>query len=138
MIEESLFPESPNLTDTTDELVSYAEISVCDTYRYLLGRQWDIKLPLLGWLILNPSTADTLVDDATIRKCCAFARLLGCGGIMVANLFAFRATDPRELYKHADAVGPENDEAILKMAKECPTIIAAWATTVSCATATPP
>lgn len=63
--------------------------------------------------MLNPSTADALHDDPTIRRLAGypngFAHHWGCGSVMVANLYAWRATDPDELWTAEDPVGPEND-----------------------------
>ena len=47
--------------------------------------------------MLNPSTADAAVDDPTIRRCTGYACREGYGGIFVANVYPFRATDPDEL-----------------------------------------
>ncbi len=89
-----------------------AVISPCGTYRYVLTR----KIPsVLRWvkpalfIMLNPSTADAVQDDPTIRRCISFAEREGCTQLRVVNLFALRATDPRELATHEDPIGPEND-----------------------------
>lgn len=82
-------------------------------YRYRLWRLWDDCAPIMTWVMLNPSTADANADDPTIRKCIGFAKANGHGGIIVVNLFAWRATNPKELSHVADPVGPENDEHIL-------------------------
>jgi len=97
-------------------------------YRYRLWRIWDDSLPLLGWIMLNPSTADADVDDPTIRKCIGFSKRWGWGGIMVTNLFALRATNPKELIGHEDPVGPHNDTFLLAEARACLVTIAAWGT----------
>lgn len=86
-----------------------AVLSDCDRYRYLLGREWDDALPTAVFVMLNPSTADGRRDDPTIRRCLGYARAWDCGSLMVANLYAWRATDPRELWTADDPVGPEND-----------------------------
>lgn len=80
-------------------------------HRYALWRKDDLRGPIATFLMLNPSTADASADDPTIRKCCGFARRWGYSGIWVVNLFAFRATDPRELARHPyeTIVGPDND-----------------------------
>jgi hypothetical protein len=75
---------------------------------------------------LNPSTADEIQDDPTARKCMRFAESWGYGGIIVANLFACRATDPRKLKVVNDPVGPDNDEWLIKLAKKAEIVIAAW------------
>lgn len=49
------------------------------------------------FVMLNPSTADALQDDPTIRRCIAFARGWGYDTLSVRNLFPWRATDPKEL-----------------------------------------
>lgn len=74
-----------------------AVLSDCGLYRYELVRMWDGDLPLMTWLMLNPSTADAKKDDPTIRKCIGFAKRGEFGGILVVNLFAYRATNPLEL-----------------------------------------
>lgn len=85
-----------------------ALISDDGAYRYRLSRYWDHSEPVVTFIMLNPSTADASVDDATIRKCIGFAQRWRCGGIEVGNLFAFRATNPADMKKAADPVGPEN------------------------------
>src|SRR5690349_21188818 len=82
-------------------------------YRYRLDRWWDRALPPLIYIMLNPSTADAERDDATIRVCMGRAKNEGCGGIVVVNLFAYRATKPEDMKRAADPVGPNNDWYIL-------------------------
>lgn len=86
-----------------------AVISPCETYRYELVRIWDASLPLLSVCMVNPSTADHTKNDPTIVKVMEFARRMGYGGVIVINLFAFRATDVDELKTALDPVGPLND-----------------------------
>jgi hypothetical protein len=60
--------------------------------------------------MLNPSVADAMNDDPTIRRCIGFSRDWDCGKLVVLNLFAFRATNPADLKRADDPVGPENRE----------------------------
>lgn len=92
------------------DVLKAAVISDCDAFRYFLARVWDKSLRIMIWVMLNPSTADASLDDPTIRRCAAFARENGYGGIMVVNLFAFRATEPKDMKAAADPVGPDNDD----------------------------
>jgi hypothetical protein len=62
----------------------------------------------MTFVMLNPSTADQLVDDPTIRRCIAFALRWNCGTLQVVNLFAARSTDPKALDGLTDPVGPDN------------------------------
>lgn len=103
-----------------------AEFSADLVYRYRLSRVWDARLPLLGWLMLNPSTADAFRLDPTVTRCVRFAERDGFGGIVVTNLFAFRSTDPRALYSHPEPVGELNDRFIVDAASECATTVVAW------------
>jgi hypothetical protein len=79
--------------------------------------------------MLNPSTADASKDDPTIRRCIGFATREGFGGIIVVNLFAFRATKPEALKDAADPIGPENLAHLQLLA----TSAAAGATPLLCA-----
>lgn len=103
-------------------------ISDCGRYRWFLTRVWDGWLPVLVFVMLNPSTADGYIDDATIRVCIGRAMRMGCGGIEVVNLFAYRATDPLRLLLAADPVGRENDVWIERVVTGPQTqmVIAAW------------
>lgn len=88
-----------------------AIISGCSTYRYSLWRRWSSG-PTAAFIMLNPSTADALIDDPTIRKCIGFAVRWGMGGIVVGNLFAFRATKPEDMKRACAPVGPSNWESL--------------------------
>jgi hypothetical protein len=86
-----------------------ATLSDCGRYRYELWRSWDASLPQLAFVGLNPSTADAQEDDATVRRLVRFARDNGCGSLFMVNLFAYRATDPKDLASCPDPIGPDND-----------------------------
>lgn len=103
-----------------------AIISACGAYRYWLSREWDSTRQHLLFVMLNPSTADALIDDATIRRCVAFARANGFGGLEVVNLFAYRATDPKELRRVPDPVGPVNDTHIAAAAARAGAVCVGW------------
>lgn len=75
---------------------------------------------------LNPSTADATNDDPTIRRCIGYARDWGCDGLCMMNLFAFRATLPKDMKAAEDPVGPENDRTLIFMAEGAEVIVAAW------------
>lgn len=85
-----------------------AVISDCGRYRYRLTRDLSPNPRTATFILLNPSTADATNDDPTIRRCLGFARRWGCGRLAVLNLFAFRATDPSEMKRADDPVGPDN------------------------------
>lgn len=103
-----------------------ADISDCGTYRYSLSRIWDESKPKVLFVMLNPSTADADKDDPTIRRCIGFAQSWGYGGLIVCNLFAFRATNPLELSRVFDPAAEENLSHLNHNANTVEMIICAW------------
>ena len=104
-------------------------LSTCRRWRYVLGRG-SAAGPVATFVGLNPSTADEREDDPTVRKCLGFARRWEVSGVLLVNLYAYRATDPRELRTTPDPVGPDNDRWV-QWALERATAhrIAAWGAT---------
>jgi hypothetical protein len=111
----------------SDGTIKGAEIDPTGMYRYSLWRIWDsAKDGHLVFVMLNPSKADADLDDPTIRRCIGFAKTWGFGSIEVVNLFAFRATDPSELKKCKDPIGPHNNKHIHSAAARATKIVFAW------------
>lgn len=102
-----------------------AIISPCGQYRYRLERDGPGE-GATAIIMVNPSTADANRDDATIRKLRGFADRHGWGKLIVGNLFAYRATDVRELSKVADPVGSENDDHLHRICMDAQRIVFAW------------
>ena len=115
--------------------LSGAELSDCGAYRYSLLRRWSSG-PLVNFIMLNPSTADATKDDPTIRRCIRFAMDWGHPGILVTNLFAFRAADPADLktwYRGIKSHGGlfnnarlENVSHVMRHATGAAMVICAW------------
>lgn len=109
-----------------------AVIDPSGLYRYRLERYWGLAGRVLCVMMLNPSTADGKVDDATIRKLIKFAMRQGYSGIMVVNLYAFRATKPEELFAALNlhglpyVQGYENDRYIHRAVELCDDVLLAW------------
>jgi hypothetical protein len=78
------------------------------------------------YVMLNPSTADASVDDPTIRSCVRLAKAAGYGSFEVINLFGLRATDPKELLKASDPVGPDNGRIVAAAVGWCDVVVCAW------------
>ena len=104
-----------------------AVFSDCGTYRYALWREW-AQNPVRRCLfvMLNPSTADSEQDDPTIRRCVAFAKAWGADALDVANLYAFRATKPKDMKAASDPVGPDNDAWIERRVRRAGQVVLAW------------
>ncbi|TAA12425.1 DUF1643 domain-containing protein [Pseudoxanthomonas winnipegensis] len=103
-----------------------AMVSPCGRYRYSLGRAGLLGSGTVLFVMLNPSTADADVDDPTIRRCVSFAASWGFKRLEVANLFAFRATDPKAMALAEDPVGPDNDLHLMCAAARAGLVICAW------------
>ena len=103
-----------------------ANISKDKIYRYTLSRTWDSTKPTVLFIGLNPSIADENIDDPTITRCINFAKDWGYGTLLMANLFAFRITYPKEIYLIDDPIGKDNDHYILECVKQSDLIIACW------------
>lgn len=110
-------------------------------YRYTLWREfYSVRaanpplIPVEGnqahnyvqFIGLNPSTADETNDDPTIRRCIGYAKAWGYGALCMTNLFAFRATDPRDMYAADEPIGLENNTRLLEIGNGAGLIIAAW------------
>ena len=100
-------------------------MSGCGQYRYALWRRW-APGPQVLFVMLNPSTADQVRDDPTIRRCIGFAASWGYGALVVGNLFAYRTSWPEVLMRAARPVGRANDRWLLRLAAESSGVIAAW------------
>ncbi len=97
-----------------------------DTYRYSLSRTWDINKPVLFFITLHPTRADDHEDDALIKKCSAYAKQHGYGGIILGSLFAYRANNISEVKKACDPVGTYNDVSLLESHQRAEKTIAIW------------
>ena len=99
------------------------------THRYSLWRRWMDDCPasaMVAFIGLNPSTANETEDDPTVRRCIGFAKNWGFGGLLMLNLFAFRATDPKAMRTADDPIGPLNNDAIRRGASVCAQTICCW------------
>jgi hypothetical protein len=105
-----------------------AVLSPDEAYRYSLVRASNMmrtgKTAL--WIGVNPSTAHATVDDASIRKLYGFAKVLEIDNWLVGNLFAYRATDVKELAGVEDPVGPDNDGRLRLLMREAQLVIVGW------------
>ncbi|OZF00838.1 hypothetical protein CH300_20065 [Rhodococcus sp. 15-1154-1] len=112
-----------------------AVISADERYRYHLRRELPLSLDqptsrTCLFIMLNPSTADAAKNDPTIRRCLTFTSLAGCDVLEVVNLYAYRATDPDDLFRAGaagvDIVGPDNYEHIEQANNRADVVYVAW------------
>lgn len=103
-----------------------AIISNDKQYRYELRRIFDDAKPIVCFVGLNPSKADAEQDDPTILKCIAYTKNWGYGGFIMVNLFAYRATNPKDLYSITDPIGRDNDKYLQNAFDEAEKVICCW------------
>ena len=111
-----------------------AIISDCGKYRYELHREWDKSKKKVLFVMLNPSTADGLNNDLTTIRCINFAKKWGYGGIMIGNIYPFRAKRPKDLRKWLSEghdydfwkSGDDNRNHVGDMAEQADMIVCAW------------
>lgn len=103
-----------------------AKLSACKKYRYTLSRQWDENLPTLICVGLNPSTADHKVDDPTIKRCIQYAQSWNYGSLLMLNLFAYRATEPKTLLLVDDPIGKRNNYYLKKNLDPTTKVLLMW------------
>jgi len=95
-------------------------------YRYLLRRKTGVQRTTCLFIMLNPSIADETKNDPTVTRCINYTRHWGFGWLEVCNIFAYRATDPRELYLEAFKRGPDNDKHIKAAVRRADRVVCAW------------
>ncbi len=103
-----------------------AILSKCRKYRFALWRIWDEAKPQAMFIGLNPSTADEFDDDPTLRRCINYAKSWNYGSVCMANLFAYRATQPKDMLTAPDPVGAENNKWLLELSQKAHLVVAAW------------
>lgn len=101
-------------------------------YRYLLGRRWNrgLRYRRILWVMLNPSTADALQDDPTLRRCVGFSKRWSFDSLEIVNLFAFQSPKPTALRRAEDPIGTDNDCAIMEAAERASLIMVAWGNSI--------
>lgn len=106
-----------------------AVISNCGMYRYRLDRAVSDSGPVYAFFGVNPSTADASDDDATVRKWRGFVDRWGGSRFIVGNVFAYRATDVRELAGVTDPFGEANSDHITHIISQADILVPCWGST---------
>ncbi|MEW6777694.1 MAG: DUF1643 domain-containing protein [Bdellovibrionota bacterium] len=114
--------------DSRETILNGASFSHCGRYRYDLWRSFPNTTGhrTVAFVMLNPSTADAVKNDNTIRRCISFAHDWKCYRLAVVNLFAFRSSNPAGLANVEDPIGPDNDRFITHWIRRADLVIAAW------------
>lgn len=114
--------KEPDIFDTENNGAMFSQDR---KYRYALWRVWDKTKPLVMFIGLNPSTANEITNDPTVRRVCRFAFDWGFGGVYMMNLFDHVTSDPKKLEISGDRLD-HNDLWLTAIADKCQRIIFAW------------
>lgn len=109
--------------------ISEAALSVDRLYRFELRRtlpQSTVEGYKLLFVMANPSTADHIIDDPTIRRCKGFARAWGFEHLIVANVNPYRTPRADQVVIPEERVLHTNDYFLDKLACEADYICCAW------------
>ena len=101
-----------------------AIFSECGKYRFSLWRIWDNTKPILAFIGLNPSTANSETNDPTIRRVIKFAKDNGYGGIKMLNLFTIISALPSVLLTHPNPL--QEADNILSDIPQGQDVVLAW------------
>lgn len=106
-----------------------ARISDCQRYRMELIREREPATGRLGtvtFLLNNPSTADALVDDPTVRRGVGYMETWEFNRLRFLNTNPARATKPSNAWMPPEHVLALNDQYIRIAAADSAMIVLAW------------
>ncbi len=97
-------------------------------FRYALWRAWQPTGHRLLFIGLNPSTANDIKDDPTIRRLIGFAKSWDFGGLFAGNLFSLVTANPDVLWHSSSPELPNgpNDVAIKRMREHSSMVLVGW------------
>lgn len=116
----------------TEPIVREAEIE--GDFRWSLKRAWGAG-PCILWCGLNPSTANHLRDDPTMKREMGFSFRWGFGSLIKINLYPYRTSSPvtleswrKHMMERDDArlAFYENAQRAAAHVKQCSEFVAAW------------
>lgn len=104
--------------------------SPCRNYRYSLHHVCDpinqSPQRLAMFVGLNPSKGNERELDPTLRIVRNLTIMHGCDHFVMTNLFAFCATEPKDMLRQLDPIGPTNDATLGHWAQQAALIICCW------------
>lgn len=120
-----------------------AAISECGKYRYMLERdvvhteETGLMVRMFGqaaapkeltvaFFGINPSTADAMLDDATVRKWNGFCARLPATRFIVGNVFSYRSTDPKALARTPFPQGPQHYTYQKRIIDQADILVPCW------------
>lgn len=103
-----------------------AIISECGKYRYRLDREVQPEGKVFAYFGINPSTADAIRDDQTVKKWIGFTLRNGGRKFIAGNVFSYRATKVTELASAPFPHGPQHLAHLLGIVQEADVLVPCW------------
>lgn len=92
-------------------------------HRYDIWEIWDYEKDFILFIGLNPATR---FSGGLVTRCKNLAKDWKYGGVHIVNLFSYRTTNPKELFKQKYLTNEVNDNRIKELIKEAGLIVACW------------
>lgn len=131
----ALMVEQPERNRSAWALLSPPASDSNTRYRYAYSVWWDPTKPpslrdTVAWVLLNPLGSDSAERRRrpTLGYCRSQAQRWGYSGLVIVNLFAYRANAPAELLRLPKevAIGPHNDQVLQAISRLAFSTVAAW------------
>ncbi|WP_310614063.1 DUF1643 domain-containing protein [Limnohabitans sp.] len=103
-----------------------AVISECGRYRYRLEHTVAMNGPVYAFFGINPSTADAILNDITVRKWIGFSKRWGASRFIVGNAFAYRSIDVKALAMVDDPYGDKIGDHTTDIINDADILIPCW------------
>lgn len=105
-----------------------AIFSPCKLHRYRLEREVQAEGLVYAYFGINPSTADAVENDATVRKWIGLTERNGGRRLIVANVFSIRSKDIKHLAAHTTmtAQGPQWAKHFKQIIKDADVLVPCW------------
>lgn len=89
-----------------------AEFSNCKKHRFKLERHLEGKSCVVAFFGVNPSTADSVNNDSTVKKWIVFANRLNAHKLIVGNMFSYITPYIKELATCGEVTNIKNEQAL--------------------------
>ncbi|MFL9517741.1 DUF1643 domain-containing protein [Acinetobacter baumannii] len=105
-----------------------AKFSTCKKHRFKLERDLEGKNCVVAFFGVNPSTADSVINDSTVKKWIVFAKRLNAHKLIVGNMFSYITPYVKELATCGEVTNIENEKALDSIIRDADILIACWGT----------
>ncbi|MDE3320402.1 DUF1643 domain-containing protein [Acinetobacter baumannii] len=103
-----------------------AIFSDCQKHRFRLERQLEGNKVVVAVFGVNPSTADSVNNDSTVKKWIVFANKLEARKLIVGNMFSYISPYVKDLATCGEVTNIENEKHLEDIIRDADVLIACW------------